>query len=104
MEAGAQACSDPRMASRSKIGLAAGPAAAWEVRYSLSLRHSALLQGPSGLGELAGVVVGARGVPCCRWVDEDVPESPRWAERAPEREGEARKLREERRAVIPHAV
>ena len=36
-------------------------------------------------------------LPRCGWMDEDVPESPRWTERAPEREAEQRKLEEKRR-------
>ena len=39
-------------------------------------------------------------LPRCGWMDEDVPESPRWTERAPEREAEQRKLEEKRRAVM----
>ena len=39
-------------------------------------------------------------LPRCGWMDDDVPESPRWTERAPEREAEQRKLEEKRRAVI----
>ena len=39
-------------------------------------------------------------LPRCGWMDDDVPESPRWTERAPKREAEQRKLEEERRAVI----
>ena len=33
-------------------------------------------------------------------MDEDVPESPRWTARAPEREAEQRKVEEKRRAVM----
>jgi len=33
-------------------------------------------------------------------MDEDMPESPRWTERAPEREAEQRKLEAKRRAVM----
>jgi len=39
-------------------------------------------------------------LPRCGWMDEDVPESPRWTERAPEREAERRKLEEKRRGVM----
>jgi len=39
-------------------------------------------------------------LPRCGWMDDDVPESPRWTERAPEREAEQRKLEEKRRAVM----
>ena len=39
-------------------------------------------------------------LPRCGWMDEDVPESPRWTERAPEREAEQRKLEEKRRTVM----
>jgi hypothetical protein len=38
--------------------------------------------------------------PRCGWMDEDVPESLRWTERAPERRAEQRKLEEKRRAVM----
>ncbi|MGB3217325.1 MAG: hypothetical protein WBD79_07975 [Anaerolineae bacterium] len=41
-----------------------------------------------------------RWVPAARRVDEDVPESPRWTARAPEREAEQRKVEEKRRAVM----
>jgi hypothetical protein len=39
-------------------------------------------------------------LPRCGWMDQDVPDSPRWTERAPEREAEQRKLEEKRRAVM----
>lgn len=39
-------------------------------------------------------------LPRCGWMDEDMPESPRWTERAPEREAEQRKLEAKRRAVM----
>ena len=39
-------------------------------------------------------------LPRCGWVDDDIPESPRWTERAPEREAEQRKLEEKRRQVV----
>ena len=39
-------------------------------------------------------------LPRCGWMDEDVPESPAWTERAPEREAEQRKLEEKRQAVL----
>jgi hypothetical protein len=38
-------------------------------------------------------------LPRCGWMDESVPESPRWTERAPEREAERQKLEEKRRAL-----
>lgn len=44
--------------------------------------------------------VRAGVLPRCGWLDEDVPESPQWTTRAPEREAEARKLEEKRRAVM----
>lgn len=39
-------------------------------------------------------------LPRCGWMDKDVPESPRWTERTPQREAELRKLEEKRRAVM----
>ena len=39
-------------------------------------------------------------LPRCGWMDKDVPESPRWTERALEREAEQRKLEEQRRVVM----
>jgi hypothetical protein len=39
-------------------------------------------------------------LPRCGWLDEDVPESPRWTERAPEHEAEQRKLEEKRKEVM----
>ena len=39
-------------------------------------------------------------LPRCGWMDDDVPESPRWTERTPQREAEQRKLEEKRRAVM----
>ena len=38
-------------------------------------------------------------LPRCGWMGEDVPESPRWRELAPQREAERRKLEEKRRAA-----
>ncbi|HNS53036.1 MAG TPA: hypothetical protein PKO09_17885 [Anaerolineae bacterium] len=39
-------------------------------------------------------------LPRCGWMDESVPESPRWTERAPEREAERQRLEEKRRALL----
>jgi len=38
-------------------------------------------------------------LPRCGWMGEDVPESPRWRELAPQREAERRKLEEKRKAA-----
>jgi hypothetical protein len=35
-------------------------------------------------------------LPRCGWMPEDIPESPRWSERAPEREAERLKLERKR--------
>jgi hypothetical protein len=39
-------------------------------------------------------------LPRCGWMDETVPESPRWTERAPEREAERQRLEEKRQALM----
>lgn len=38
-------------------------------------------------------------LPRCGWMGEDVPESPRWRELAPQREAERRKLEQKRKAA-----
>jgi len=38
-------------------------------------------------------------LPRCGWMDESVPESPRWTERAPERKAERERLEEKRQAL-----
>jgi hypothetical protein len=39
-------------------------------------------------------------LPRCGWMPEDVPESPRWTELAPQREADARKLEQKRRETL----
>jgi hypothetical protein len=48
---------------------------------------------------------GREGVlPRCGWMAEDIPASPRWTERAPEREGEQRKLEQKRAEAMARLV
>ena len=44
--------------------------------------------------------VRAGKLPRCGWMDESVPESPRWTELTPERDVERRRLEEKRKAVL----
>jgi hypothetical protein len=39
-------------------------------------------------------------LPRCGWLDESIPESPRWTELAPEREAERKRLAEKRQKVL----
>ena len=55
---------------------------------------------PEPAGRAGVQTSGAGCLPRGGWMDEDVPESPRWTARAPEREAERRKLEEKRRAVM----
>ena len=54
---------------------------------------------PEPTGRVGGPTTGVGCLLRGGWMDEDVPESPRWTARAPEREAEQRKLEEKRRAV-----
>ena len=44
--------------------------------------------------------VRAGKLPRCGWMDESVPESPRWTELAPEREVERKRLEDKRTATL----
>ena len=54
---------------------------------------------PEPTGRVGGPTTGVGCLLRGGLMDEDLPESPRWAARAPEREAEQRKLEEKRRAV-----